>query len=77
MTDLLFRLIREGYFLMVYPFSGENPNGTMIIRLQKGDKFVSRTYRQTHFIYGNIDPDFLLRENIEAMMMEFKDEEAK
>ncbi len=77
MTDLLFRLIRERYFLMFYPPSLNDPNGTMIIRLQKGDNCVTRTYRQTHFIYGNVDPDFLLRENIEAMMMEVKNEETK
>ena len=70
MTDLLFKLIREGYILMIYP--SDDKNDTMIIRLQKGDKVEVRAFRPTHFVYGNIDPDFLLRENIEAMMMEIE-----
>ena len=72
MTDLLFKLIREGYFLMVYPRSFVHPDGIMVIRLQKGEDVVIREFKQTDFIYGNIDPDFLLRENIEAMLQEFK-----
>ena len=75
MTNLLFGLIREGYILLIYP--SDIANDTMLIRLQKGDQVEVRAFRPTHFVYGNIDPDFLLRENIEAMMMEFKNEEAK
>ena len=71
MTDLLFKLIRDGYFLLIYPRSFEHPDGTMAIRLQKGEKVVLRDYKQTHFIYGNVDPDFILKEVIETMLREF------
>ena len=69
MTDLLFKLIREGYILLIYP--SDVNNDKMLIRLQKGDNVEVRAFRRTDFVYGNMDPDFLLRENIEAMMMMF------
>jgi len=72
MTDLLFKLIRDGYFLLIYTRSFEHPDGTMTIRLQKGEKVVCNLLKQTYFIYGNVDPDFILKEVIEAMLREFK-----